>query len=138
MKTLRSSNYPRVKYFLLKFWTRFLLTNVYKRCSGLFLFCLDLELFAKLKMTWFLHAKEASFLNDSRSKRNKKNLEHPFVDVSKKEMCVKFQQKILNSMVVGARQSFQFFRQTIWFLENHRALSRIFYGILHYLISIIK
>ena len=41
-------------------------------------------------------------------------------------------------MVVGARHGFQFFRQTTWFLENNRALSKILYGILHYLISIIK
>ena len=41
-------------------------------------------------------------------------------------------------MVAGARQSFQFFRQTTWFLENNRALSKILYGILHYLISLIK
>ena len=26
------------------------------RCSGFFLFCLDLELFAKTKITWFLHS----------------------------------------------------------------------------------
>ena len=53
-------------------------------------------------------------------------------------MCAKFQQKLLKSMVVGARQSFQFFRQNTWFLENNRALSKFLYGILHYLISIIK
>ena len=41
-------------------------------------------------------------------------------------------------MVVGARQSFQFFRQKTWFLENIRALSIFLHGILHYLISIIK
>ena len=28
-------------------------------------------------------------------------------------------------MVVGARQSFQFFRQITWFLENNRALSKL-------------
>ena len=41
-------------------------------------------------------------------------------------------------MVVGARQSFQFFRQITWFLGNKRALPRFKYGILHHLISIIK
>ena len=41
-------------------------------------------------------------------------------------------------MLVGARQSFQFFRQKTWFLENNRVLSEFFNGILHYLISIIK
>ena len=40
-------------------------------------------------------------------------------------------------MVVGARQSFQFFRQKIWLLEN-RALPKFLYGVSHYLISIIK
>ena len=42
-------------------------------------------------------------------------------------------------MVVGARQSFQFFRQkNLKFLENNRALSKFLYGVSHYLISIVK
>ena len=41
-------------------------------------------------------------------------------------------------MVVEARQSFQFFRQKAWFLENNGALPTFLYEILHYLISIIK
>ena len=49
LKTLTSSNYPTVQYFLLKFRTRFLLTIVYKRVCWMFLFCLDLQLFAKIK-----------------------------------------------------------------------------------------
>ena len=49
--------------------------------------------------------------NDSRSKQNKENLEHAFVDIGKTETCAEFQQKIVDSMVVCARQSFQFFRQ---------------------------
>ena len=36
LKTLTSSNYHRDKYILLKFWTRFLLSNVYKRMRGIF------------------------------------------------------------------------------------------------------
>ena len=36
LKTLTSSNYPTVQYFLLKFCTRFLPTSVYKRVSGIF------------------------------------------------------------------------------------------------------
>ena len=49
LKTLTSSNYPTVQYFLLKLRTRFLLTNFYKRvCVRFFLFYLDLELFAKI------------------------------------------------------------------------------------------
>ena len=41
-------------------------------------------------------------------------------------------------MVLGARQSVQFFRQKTWFLENNRVLSRFLSGVPHYLISIIK
>ena len=41
-------------------------------------------------------------------------------------------------MVFGASESFQFFRQKAWFLENNRALSKVLYGVSHYLISIIK
>ena len=48
-KILTSSNYPTVQYFLLKLCTHFLLTNAYKRVCGIFLFCLDLKLFAKIK-----------------------------------------------------------------------------------------
>ena len=49
LKTLTSSNYPTVQYFLLKLCTRFLLTNVYKRLCGIYFILLDLELFAKIK-----------------------------------------------------------------------------------------
>ena len=48
LKTLTSSKYLTVQYFLLKLCTRFLLANVYKTVCGIFLFCLDLELFAKI------------------------------------------------------------------------------------------
>ena len=62
LKTLTSSNYPTVQYFFLKLGTRFLLTNVYKRvCGTFFYFCLDLELFAKIKKTWFLHTRVLHF-----------------------------------------------------------------------------
>ena len=37
-------------------------------------------------------------------------------------------------MVVGARDSFHFFRQKTWFLENSRALSKFLFEILHYLL----
>ena len=37
LKTLASSNYPTVQYFLLKLCARFLLTNAYKRVRGIFL-----------------------------------------------------------------------------------------------------
>ena len=62
LKTLTRSNNPRVQYFLLKHRTNFLLTNVYKRLFGIFLFCLELELFAKIKKTWFPHTRFFTFL----------------------------------------------------------------------------
>ena len=49
LKTLTSSNYPTIQCFLQELCTRFLLTNIYKGLSGIFKFCLDLELFAKIK-----------------------------------------------------------------------------------------
>ena len=51
LKTLTSSNYPTVQYFLLKLRTHFLLTNVYNSVYGILL---DLELFAKIQKTSFL------------------------------------------------------------------------------------
>ena len=53
-------------------------------CSGLFLFSLDLELFEKnLKSPGFYKLVFYIFVNNSRSKQNKKNPEHPFVDIVK-------------------------------------------------------
>ena len=63
------------------------------------------------------------FANNARSKQNKKNLEHLLLDIGKQETCATVQQKILNSRVVGARQSFRILRQITWFPENNRALS---------------
>ena len=51
------------------------------------------------------------FIDNSRSKQNRKNPEHPFVGVTNKETCAKFHQKILNFVAVGARRSFQVIRQ---------------------------
>ena len=80
-----------------------------KGCVRLFLFSLDLEF----------------------SEKNRKDLvsTHSFStlllitqDLISGKRCAKFQQKIIKSMVVGARQSFQFFRQKAWFLGNNRGL----------------
>ena len=60
-----------------------------------FLFCLELELFAKIKrIPDFYTLTETSFINNSRSKQNIKNPKHSFVDIGKTETCAKFQQKI--------------------------------------------
>ena len=61
LKTLTSSNYPKVHYFFLKLCTRFLLTNVYKRvCEIFWVICIN------LKNTLVFN----TFINNSRSKQN--------------------------------------------------------------------
>ena len=73
-------------------------------------------------------------VNNSCSKQSKKNPQQPFVDIVKLEICAKFQQKLLNSKVAGARQSFQFPIQNTWFLENNGTLFKFLNGILYCLI----
>ena len=51
LKTLTSFNTIEFNIFLLKFCTRFPLSNVYKRMCGIFLFCLDNELLIKVYKT---------------------------------------------------------------------------------------
>ena len=95
--------------------------------SAIFLFCLDLELFAKInKRPGFYTLTETRFINNSRFKQNKKNPKHPFGDIGKYETCANFRKtlKILNSVIVRAHENFQFFRQITWFLGNNRALSK--------------
>ena len=50
----------------------------------------------------------------------------------------KISTKLINSLVVGARQSFQFFTQNTRFTENNRALFNFLYQILYYIINITK
>ena len=54
-----------------------------KECVGFFSFGLDLELFAKIKTIGFYTLVFYTFTNNSRSKQNKKNPTHPFVDITK-------------------------------------------------------
>ena len=63
LKTLTSSNYPIVQYSLLKLRTRFPFTNVYKRVCGFVFYTLVFNI----------------FINNSRSKQNKKNPEDTFI-----------------------------------------------------------
>ena len=51
-----------------------------------------------------------------------KKPECTFVDSDKQERCAKFQQKILNSMLVGARQNFP--EKKVRYLGGDRALSK--------------
>ena len=54
------------------------------KCVVFFLFCLDLELFAKIKKNPdFCTLVFYTFINKSRSKQNEKNPIHAFVDITK-------------------------------------------------------
>ena len=91
LKTLTSSNYPTVQYFLLKLCTRFLLTNVYKRVCGIFFILFRTWVICQnQKWPVFYTLPETKFINNSRSKQNKENPTHPSVDIGKTEMCAKF------------------------------------------------
>ena len=124
---------------MLKFCTCSLLTNVYKRVRRIFILFRMCVIYQNKKIPGFYTLTDTSFINNSSSTQNKKNnSSHPFLDILKTGTCAKFQHKILNFTAVEARQSFQFFRQTTWFLANARALSKFKYWILHHLLSIIK
>ena len=67
----RQSCFRETRYFLWKienfdelqlpelnnFYTRLLVTSLCKMVFGILKICLDLELFAKMKQTWFLHTR---------------------------------------------------------------------------------
>ena len=122
VKTLTSSNYPVVQYFLLNFAHFSYLAMSAKMYVGFFKFCSDLELFAKIKrdlvsthslFTLLLIAQDLNKITKSRT---------PFCRHYLVENVCKTSAKISNSIVVGARQSFQFFRHKTWFLANSRSL----------------
>ena len=82
LKTLTSSNYHKVQYFLLKLFPYFLLTNVCKRVFEIFLILLRSWVNCKNQKDFYILIFYI-FINNSRSKQNKENLEHPFVDIIK-------------------------------------------------------
>ena len=90
------------------------------------------------KRPGFCTLTEIRFIKTLRSKQDKKIPSTLLQTLVIRKRVQKFSEKILNSMVVGTRQSFQFFRQITCFLENNRALSKFKWWILYYLISIIK
>ena len=123
LKTFTSSNYNKLWQFLLKFCTRSLLTNVYKIIVWDFLILFRTWVIcSNKKRSVFCTLTKTKFINNSRSKQNKKkNSEHTFVDIGKMETRAKIQQKIFGNMEVGTRQGFQFFWQITWFLGHKRA-----------------
>ena len=87
LKTLTSSNYPTVQYFLLKLRTRFLLTNVYKRVCGIFfisfrswVICKNLKRPGFYKLIFYALL---THVDNSTSKQNKNNPTYRFVDITK-------------------------------------------------------
>ena len=76
-----------------------------KVCGIFFCFYLDFELFSKSKKDLVSTHSFFTLLLITED-LNKKNPEHAFVDITKYKTCAKLQQKILNSMVVRARQSY--------------------------------
>ena len=75
---------------------------MYKKGVQDFLFCLDLELFAKIKRPGFYTLTETRLIYNSRSKQNKKD--HEFWAY----------------LLYG----WSLFQQITWFLGNNRALSK--------------
>ena len=89
---------------LLGFCTRFSFTNVYKGCSGFILFCLDLELPAKIKKDLVSTHSLKPFLLITQDLNKIKAIPNSLLKaLLSKKYGGKFQQKILNSMAVSAR-----------------------------------
>ena len=103
LETLTRSNYPIIQYFWVKLHICFLFTNVYTRVCEIFLILFRSWVICKNeKRPSFYTLAFYTFINNSRSKQDKKNLIHLFLDITRYKTCAKFWQKILNSMVVGA------------------------------------
>ena len=114
----------KISYFSLKFCPPFLLTNVCERVFMNFFFILSRSSVID-KLGFFKCVETRSFwfwqITQDLNKIWKKV-----------ENVSKISAKILNSMLVGARQFFHFFRQNAWFSQNTRALSKFLPGIWHY------
>ena len=132
-KLSRAPTILQFNIFCLNFAHVFYLPMSTKVCGGFFLFYLDLELFAKIKkdlvfthsfFTFSLITHSFFTLSLITQDLNKIKKTHtPFCRHYYVENVCKVSAKILKSMVVGGRQSFQFFRQKTWFLGNNRGLS---------------
>ena len=83
----------------------------------IFLFCLELKLFAKTRRNQVFNI----FINNSRSKQDKKISNIVLQTLLSRKRAQNSRKKILNPLVVGARQSFPVFRQITWFLGYDRA-----------------
>ena len=89
-----------------------------------FLFCLSLELFAKIKKGLVSTHSQKPGLSKTQDLNKIKKSRTPLCRHLQVGIVCKISAKILNSVVVGARQKFQFVRKITWFLGNNRALSK--------------
>ena len=69
--------------------------------------------------------------NINNNKKIIKSPKHFFADllIGKWKTRARFQQKILNPMIVEAQQNSQFLRQNTRFLKKNRVLSKFLYGV---------
>ena len=93
-----------------------------KEYSVCFLFCLDLELFAKIKKDLVSTHSVFTFLLT--------NNNTPLKTLLSRKRVQNVSKIILNFVTVGARQSFQFFIQIAWLLGYNRTLSKFRYTFL--------
>ena len=130
LKTLTSSNYHRVYYFLLKFLRAFPSQQILqKRVRDFSLFRVQiLSYFQKYKKTQFLLTLRDQvfyiFLITQDLNKIKKNSKTLLQTLLSRKRVQYFSKKKSNSMAVGARQSFHFFKQFTWFLKNNRVLRK--------------
>ena len=82
-KTLTSSNYPTGKMFCWNFAHVSYLTISTKGCVGFSLFCLDLELFAKIKKYLVSTHSFSTLLWLTQDLNKMKKIPHSFADITK-------------------------------------------------------
>ena len=109
-----------------------------KRCARFFFILFRSWVFDKPDFCDCVETRSFLILTNNSSSKKIKSISHTLLYTLLSRERVQNFNKNHWSLVVGARQSFQFLRQNTSFLENNRALSEFLYGILHYLISIIK
>ena len=89
-----------------------------KQCVAFFKFYSDLELFAKIKKDLVSTHSFFAVLLITQDLNKIKKIPHILLWT----LLTRKRVQNLNSMVVAAGQSLQFFRQKTWFLGNNRAL----------------
>ena len=90
---------------------------------GFLKFCLELELFAKIKKYLVSTHSQKPGLSITQDLNKTLKISHTLLQTFVRRKRVQnFSKKIIDFTVVGARQSFQVFRKITWFLGNTRAM----------------